>query len=794
VLVLVGALLALPGAADAAVVRSGPLEARGAERPWGLELRGGGVRLAEHPNTGTGRTGRLGFVSGGRWHRATRVIRAKRIRRGWTAVLATTGRGGIRVTLTGAVNGGIDLQASVTGRPPGAVQLLGIAFRARPGERYLGFGERSNAVNQRGRTVENVVTEGPFLDEDFAAATATIPPWATRRAADATYFPMPWLLSTRGYGVLSLNDESSRFRLGSDRKRAWSFDVAAPRLRLRFLAGPTAADLVRRLTRITGRQPRPAAPWVLGPWFQTGHANEEPDELGHVRLLRRGDAPVSAVETHMRYMPCGVDRGLEATERARTAAFHAAGLAALTYMREAVCSSYQPAFAQGAAGGAFVKRSSGEPYTFPAFVGSGVTDLAMIDFATSAGRALHDSLLARGVANGYDGWMEDYGEYVPPDALASHNGYPVLYHRSGRRFAQSQSRPIGRFVRSGWTGVHPYADIVWGGDPSTAWGFDGLRSSVTQALTMGLSGIGIWGSDVGGFFTIRGPSLTRELLHRWIEFGVVSGVMRTKAQGIATPKAERPQIWEPATLPLWRRYAKLRTQLYPYVRAAVEDYRRSGMPLMRHLILAFPHDPRARSIDGEFMFGPDLLAAPVVEPGTRRRRVFLPRGSWVDLWRSARYDTADGALRLGRARVLRGGRTVRLPAPLDELPLLVRAGAVLPLLPPEVDTLADYGAGGPAVRLADRRDRLELLAFPRSRSSGRLGARGSWRSVLTPRAWTLAVTAPGARTFRLQAALPGAPRAVMVGGRPLQRSAWSYRRGVLRATFRARAAVLRVAR
>src|SRR5215208_7863583 len=114
--------------------------------------------------------------------------------------------------------------------------------------------------------------------------------------------------------------------------------------------------------------------------------------------------------------------------------------------------------------------------------------------------------------------------------------------------------------------------------------------------------------------------------------------------------------------------------------------------------------------DDQFGFGPDLLAAPVLDAGARRRRVALPAGRWVDLWRSVRYDERTGGLRLGRrARVLRGGRTVTVPAPLDELPLLARAGTILPLLPADVDTLAPYG-GKDVVKLADRYDRLRLLA------------------------------------------------------------------------------------
>jgi alpha-glucosidase (family GH31 glycosyl hydrolase) len=812
VLVLVTTALAggQAGAAEAAVVHAGPLTAVTSEWPWGLELRAPGLRLREHPNPGGGRTGRLGFVTGGRWARATRVIRARRRPGGWEALLATSDPGGarMRVSLTRRAEGQVNLDAVVSNRPQRAVQAFGIAFRARRGERFVGFGERSNAVNQRGRTIENFVSEGPFLDRDYAAVAPTIPRWAVRRTADATYFPMPWLLSTSGYGVLASFDgasraSTSRFRLGTDRDGAWSFETDASMLSLTFLAGPRPADVLRRLTRITGVQPAPAAPWLFGPWFQTGHSNQEPEELEHVRLLRSGDAPVSAVETHMRYMPCGADRGQEAPERARTEAFHRAGLASLTYVREAVCMSYEPVWSEGVAEHAFVHRRDGTPYTFDAFVGSGVVPLAMIDFARPSGSRLHNSLLARAVANGYDGWMEDYGEYVPLDARAAdndgwagpplHNYYPVLYHASAARFARRQSRPMVRFVRSGWTGAHRYAPVVWGGDPSTVWGFDGLRSSVTQALTMGLSGIGIWGSDIGGFFTITGDRLSRELLHRWIQFGAVSTVMRTKAQGIVTPKSSRPQIWEPATLPLWRRYGKLHTQLYPYISAAVATYRRSGMPVMRHLSLAYPRDRRAVSTDGQFLFGPDLLTAPVLEPGARTRRVYLPRGSWVDLWRSARYEPRTGGLRLRRSRTLRGGRTVTLPAPLDELPLLVRAGAVLPLLPPDVDTLADYGADPATVRLADRSDRLDLLAFPRGRSAGRLGVRGRWRSALTPGAWTLVLSAPGPRTFRVQAALGGpAPRAIRVGARALPRSRWAWdaRAGVLTTTFRARSARL----
>ena len=171
----------------------------------------------------------------------------------------------------------------------------------------------------------------------------------------------------------------------------------------------------------------------------------------------------------------------------------------------------------------------------------------------------------------------------------------------------------------------------------------------------------------------------------------------------------------------------------------------------------------------------------------------------MDLWRSGRYVARDGSLSLGSARLLRGRRRVTLPAPRDELPLLVRAGAVLPLLPADVDTLAPY-AGAGVVRLADRRDRMQLLAFPRGRSESGMGARGERLvSVEGDGRWTLAVRGKRARGYRLQASLrtlarPFTPRRVLLAGRPLARSAWSYHRssGVLRVAFRCRSARLAV--
>jgi hypothetical protein len=178
------------------------------------------------------------------------------------------------------------------------------------------------------------------------------------------------------------------------------------------------------------------------------------------------------------------------------------------------------------------------------------------------------------------------------------------------------------------------------------------------------------------------------------------------------------------------------------------------MPIMRHLALAFPTDEGSRAREDEYLFGPDLLAAPVIEPGATERDLYLPPGRWVDFWRSVSYREKRGGLRLGRARLLNGRREATVPAPLEELPLMVRAGAVLPLLPADVDTLAAYGPGADAVPFSRRRGRLDLIAFPRGRWRGTFFHGERLRSVVRGRRWDLVIRGKRKRKYLVQAALP----------------------------------------
>jgi alpha-glucosidase (family GH31 glycosyl hydrolase) len=794
------------------VVDAGALRAGVQSDPWGLTFsdKRGRTVLAEAPGTGTGEIGALGFRTDDGWFRATRVVSDSAPGSGDTYVadLETTDPAGrtISVVFDASRGGVITFAADVRGPALNEVTATGISFRAEGKERYLGFGERSNAVDQRGKVVENYVSDGPWKPDQYAIGEALLPEWGFRPRDDATYYPIPWLLSTDGYGVLVDNPETSYFRL--DQGGTWSVEVVtappgegAPassppptHLQMRVFAGPEPADVLRRFTKATGRQDRAAAPWFFGPWVQpTGDVDEQVGILGQ---LQGADAPLSVAQTYLHYLPCGDQQGRRPEERARTAGVHDLGLAITTYFNPMICVDYNPPYGEAVARSGLTLDPADSPYVY-VYNTTNAFDVSQFDFTQQSGDEVFGAILAEAIEDGHDGWMEDFGEYTPLDSHSVrgepgtqvHNRYPHEYHCTAHEEALMADRPIVRFQRSGWTGTAGCASVVWGGDPSTVWDFDGLQSSVRQALTMGLSGISTWGSDIGGFFAIGSDALSPELLARWVQFGAVSGVMRTQAEGIAVPEKPRPQVWDPDQIDNWRRYTKLRTQLYPYIDAADAFYQRKGVPIMRHLVLRWPGDEQAVAREDEYLFGPDLLAAPVLEPETTGRELYLPGGRWVEFWDAIAYKQKTGDLELGKARLVRGKRSRTVSAKADELPLMVRAGALLPMLPADVDTLADrYADGGSAARgsggggqvsLADRKRRLDVLAFPRGRSASRAYGNVKLLSRERGASWRLKIKSKQRRRYKIDASLATlrnrfAPECVTVKGKPLSGKAWSY--------------------
>lgn len=673
---------------------------------------------------------------------------------GDTATVATTDPAvTISVSVRRDRGGVIALSALAHGE---GVEEVALDLAARPGERYLGLGERSTRAEHRGTMVQSRVLDGPYTSSQAPIIKGVVPAPGFSERRDATYFPIPWVLSTRGYGVLVDNDEDSWWELATkahpDLARV---RVEADRLDLRVFAGPKPTRALQRMTAAIGRQPLLDSPATHGAWWQPVG-----DAVAGLAQQREAGVPISIAQTYTHYLPCH-DQETE-RERERTAALHEQGVAVTTYINPMICTDH-PRYAEGVERGAYTLDADGEVLVYKYSTATSF-QVAQIDFSAPEGRAFFHELLAEAVADGYDGWMEDFGEYTPDDAVsadgtpgpAMHNRYAADYHRVAHDFAAEQDRPLFRYVRSGWTGSAQHSPIVWGGDPTTVWDFDGLSSSVTQGLTMGASGVSVWGPDIGGFFSWFNATLSPELLTRWIEFGAFTGVMRLQSGGINIGGGARAQVTDPEVAPVWKRYTRLRTMLYPYIAAAQEQYAATGLPLMRQLALVLPRDKQAVAASDQYLFGPDLLVAPVVERGATSRSVYLPEGRWIDLGRTWRVAD-DGGLRWRKAAVQRGGRTVQAKAPLGRIPLFLRAGAVLPLLPKGVDTLSGYGEEYAERRLTDTTGRLLLAAPTRGRWAGALGEGEQLTSTATRRRWSLRIEAERPRDYHLRATLAGLP-------------------------------------
>jgi alpha-glucosidase (family GH31 glycosyl hydrolase) len=266
--------------------------------------------------------------------------------------------------------------------------------------------------------------------------------------------------------------------------------------------------------------------------------------------------------------------------------------------------------------------------------------------------------------------------------------------------------------------------------------------------------------------------------------------MRSERSGVQVPEYDRPQPWDEDHQPIWRLYSKLHTQLYPYIQAAAEEYYATGRPVMQHHVLTHPGDSEATGRDDQYMFGPGILVAPVYTEGATDRELYLPEGTWVEWWRSVAYGEEGGTFTLGTAVLHDGVQNVAVSAPISEIPMFVEAGAVIPMLSPDVFTLAEYGDDPEIIHASDRDHLLHVLAFPRGETTGKFYDDGTWTSAEASGTWTLTLENSKERTIHLEAststlAQPFDICGVTLDGTALPEADWSYNEstGVLDATY-----------
>jgi alpha-glucosidase len=276
---------------------------------------------------------------------------------------------------------------------------------------------------------------------------------------------------------------------------------------------------------------------------------------------------------------------------------------------------------------------------------------------------------------GVDGWWPDQGDDLDaPSRLAR-----IRMYYEGQQIYRPNQR-VYALHRNGSPGMQRYAAFLWSGDVLSKW--ETLKTHVPVAINTGLSGVPFWGTDTGGF--VPTEEYTGELYARWFQFAAFCPLFRSHGRDwklhlpwgwntgeIGYPETPsyhpRPEdIRNPAIEPICRKYLELRYRLMPYIYSAAKETCETGLPMIRALWLHYPDDPVAGARGDEYLFGRDLLVAPVVEKGATSRTLYLPRGTWYDFWTNEKHE---------------GGREIVRNVDLETLPLYVRAGAVLPTGP-----------------------------------------------------------------------------------------------------------------
>lgn len=245
------------------------------------------------------------------------------------------------------------------------------------------------------------------------------------------------------------------------------------------------------------------------------------------------------------------------------------------------------------------------------------------------------------------------------------NEFPLLTTTGvyeGQRAASDQKR-VFILSRSGYAGVQRNAAAVWSGDVDPNW--ETFRRQIPAGLNLSVSGIPYWTTDIGGFVSANpdDPSY-RELYIRWFQFGVFCPIFR--AHGTRTTNQNEIWSYGPEAQTILTAYDQLRYRLMPYIYSLAWKTTNQGYTILRPLVMDFRADTRAQNIADQFMFGPAILVNPVTEPAASSRHLYLPNATWYDFWTGS---------------TVQGSRAIDAPAPIDRLPLFIRAGSILPLGP-----------------------------------------------------------------------------------------------------------------
>lgn len=576
-----------------------------------------------------------------------------------------------RVRLTSEAAGVVALEVEAAAADANRLML---AWACRSDDAFLGFGAQADGLNHRGHKVP-IWTSEPGIGK-YDADDPIDDLWYLVGTRHASSYGLPTWLSNRGYVAALDFDGRSIFELctasAPDRVRA---EAWTNRVTLRFYTGATPAESLERATAgVLGRPRKPPAV-AFAPW------NDAIYGVDSVRAVARGlrDAGVPSSVLWTEDFRGGRDTamGYRLDEEWDTdpSLYPDAGgfsreLAAMGFEWHAYFNTFlvedTRVFDEALDGGHFVTTDGGAPYLF-----SGVTfkPSGLADLSRPATREWVKSYERRALDEGFVGWMADFAEWLPHDAVLASGEDPMLAHnRYPLEWAKLNAEVLGPdrvfFSRSGWFGSNAYSPVVWAGDQRTDFQRDdGMPTIVPMGLGLGLGGVSTYGHDIAGYNSTGTVPSTKQVFFRWTVLGALSPVMRTH-HGLSARQNWR---WDSddETIAHYKRWAEFHIRLFPYLDGASVEAEQKGLPLMRALALAYPS--MSWDIADEYLLGPAMLVAPLTTAESTRS-VAIPPGRWVKL---------DGTKVEGPATVTDDGSS----------PIWLREGAIVPMLPAGVQTL-----------------------------------------------------------------------------------------------------------
>lgn len=589
-----------------------------------------------------------------------------------------------------------------------ATDRVSFAFDCAADEHFLGFGGQSFDVDHRGQTIPLWVEEDGIgkndTDTDFRG-------FGVRGRRHSTHTPMPMFVSSRGYAVLLDTPFRSIFAMCSEDPNAVRVEAWEDDLDLYVLDAPTPADGVERLTEIVGR-PDPAPNTALAPWLDAIFGSAHVREVA--MRARDNDVPVSVIWTEdfrggMDTAIAGyallenwnIDRSLYPDFETLASDLHDEGFAFLTYNNSFLVTGAD-VFDDATSMGFAIHSRTGDTYTFG---GATLQATSLVDFTNPAATAWTESVIRAQITAGSDGWMADFAEWLPTDAvlhegdaIEQHNQYPLMWQRANRELLDSIGDGVERvwFVRSASLRSQSVIQVMWAGDQTTDWELgDGFPSVIPMGIGLGMTGFPYYATDIGGYISIATVPTSRELFFRWTTFGALSPVMRTHHGRSTTMNWQWDRDAE--TTAHFGRWARVHQQLFPYLRALADEASATGAPIFRPLAYDHPSFAPGWSMTDEYQLGPSIYVAPVITEGAVSRMVTLPPGTYRPL--------------LGGTPVVSTGAAFSVDAPVTEIPAFVPEGTMIVALPPTVDTVRDVAATSTTVTLASVHDDREIWLY-----------------------------------------------------------------------------------